>query len=169
MRLASSAAPASESLTGALSLFMPSYRDQLPTNLVLCEHNIESELVPEGPEREAVREYENRVWKEFPLRFVTSEVDRAIMSRQQSPRRTAAAQRPGRRADHPQSAGYGGGSGAHQPQRCASQTGQRHADQDSRVLRLGHPRGELEQYLRSVREGTARSPRMNYRQLSSRA
>jgi glycosyltransferase involved in cell wall biosynthesis len=62
------------------SLYMAAYRDEMPAHAVLCEQNIESELVAEAAEREPVRAYEDRTWPDFPLRFVTSEVDLAIMN-----------------------------------------------------------------------------------------
>jgi glycosyltransferase involved in cell wall biosynthesis len=75
-------------------IFMAEYRHDIETVKVLTEHNIESRLLRQAAERswnmalpevfqdplaeaEKLERYENRTWPDFPLRAVTSEVDRA--------------------------------------------------------------------------------------------
>jgi glycosyltransferase involved in cell wall biosynthesis len=77
-------------------IFMAECRNDLDTNTVLMEQNIESRLLRDTAERswnepvpedyrnaleEAMRleHYENRAWPEFPVRSVVSELDRAHM------------------------------------------------------------------------------------------
>ncbi len=76
-------------------IFLAEFRKDIETVAVLAEHNIESRLVrqvadsswsdslPEYQDAqvEAARfeQYENRVWPDFPLRSVVSQVDKAQM------------------------------------------------------------------------------------------
>ncbi len=79
-------------------IFLAEFRHDIETTPVLTEHNIESRLLRRAaarsytarlsqtfrdPEIEAERfeQYENRTWPDFPLRAVTSEVDRAHLDR----------------------------------------------------------------------------------------
>jgi glycosyltransferase involved in cell wall biosynthesis/GT2 family glycosyltransferase len=78
-------------------IFLAEFRHDIETTPVLTEHNIESRLLRRAavhssnmpssgavrnPEVEAERfeQYEDRTWPDFPVRAVTSEVDRAQMS-----------------------------------------------------------------------------------------
>jgi glycosyltransferase involved in cell wall biosynthesis len=79
-------------------VFLAEFRRHIDTLPILTEHNIESRLLKQAAEREwagevplhyqnaaleaaLLEQYEDRVWPEFPLRAVVSEVDRAEMQR----------------------------------------------------------------------------------------
>jgi glycosyltransferase involved in cell wall biosynthesis len=89
-------------------IFLGELRREIDTTCVLTEHNIESRLLQQAAQREWTAElpeafanslaeagrmerYEDRVWPEFPLRAVVSEVDRAEMQRRAPGGRTVVA------------------------------------------------------------------------------
>ena len=65
-------------------IFMASYRELIAAPAILDEHNIESALLAEsGDAREAepMRQYEDQVWPEFPLRIAITRSDRRQIQR----------------------------------------------------------------------------------------